>query len=160
MIRKYIFILLSAFCLGGCIEDETVDITVMPEISNTGANTFGCLVDGWLYVGGRYHTTFGSLNIKRSIDFEYYPEEEIMDVAVIVKEDKVIRFNIQSPQEGQETVFVNARINDEELENGTVNITRFDEQEHIISGTFSGGRIAHGRFDVHYLKNEYSYHRQ
>lgn len=154
MLRKYILITLSVFCLWGCYEDQTVDITVMPEISNTGANTFGCLIDGWLYVGGRYHSTFGSLNIQRSINFEYYQKEETMKVVVIVKEDKIIRFDIRSPKEGGETVFVNTRINDEEIENGTVKITRFDEQEHIISGTFSGGRITHGRFDVHYLNNE------
>lgn len=154
MIRKYILLILSLLTLGGCIEDETVDITVMPEISNTGADTFGCLIDGWLYVGGRFHTTFGSLNLRKSIDFEYNNQEEAMEVAVIAKEDKVIYFTILSPKEGEETTFVNARVNDEEMESGTVKIIRFDEREHIISGTFSGGRITHGRFDVRYY-NKY-----
>lgn len=142
MIRKYIFILLSVVCLSGCLEDETVDITVMPEITSTGADTFGYLFDGWLYVGGRYS----------SIYFEYDQQEETMQVKAWVKEEKTIRFTILSPREGEETTFVDARINDRELEDGTVKIIRFDKEEQIISGTFSGGRITHGRFDVHYIK--------
>ena len=52
--KKYILILFSIVSLWSCTEDNTVDITVMPPATTTGANTFGCLVDGWIYVGGRY----------------------------------------------------------------------------------------------------------
>lgn len=152
MIRKYILVLLSAICLLGCKEDETVDITVMPEISSIGAHTFGCLIDGWLYVGGRYYS-FKDWFTNTSIDFQYDEQADVMEVDVMVKEYKYILFTIQSPEESKETVFVNARFNEEELEDGTVNIIRFDKQERIISGTFSGGRITHGRFDVHYSIN-------
>lgn len=37
-----------------CEENESVDPTVMPEATTTGANTFGCLVDGWVYTSGRW----------------------------------------------------------------------------------------------------------
>lgn len=151
MIRKYILILLSAiFCLG-CEEDRTVDTTVMPEISNIGADTFGCLIDGWLYVGGRYGAFFLSIPTKEySISFCYNEYTKVMDVKVLTSWDRAIRFTIQSPKEGEESIFSNVRFGNQELEDGTVQITRFDKQRQIISGTFSGGRITHGRFDTHY----------
>ena len=54
----------------------------------------------------------------------------------------------------QESEFTNARFGEEKLKNGTVAITRFDTERNIISGTFSGGRITNGRFDVHYKDQE------
>lgn len=53
--KKYLLILISLACLWSCgSEDETIDISILPPVTSTGANTFGCLVDGWVYVGGRY----------------------------------------------------------------------------------------------------------
>ena len=43
--KKYILILFSILSLCSCTEDNTVDITVMPPATTTGADTFGCLVD-------------------------------------------------------------------------------------------------------------------
>ena len=75
MMKKYILILLSVLCCIGCDrEDETVDITVMPPATTIGAETFGCLIDGWLYVGGRYRDYgywFGPSVDSPSIKFLY-----------------------------------------------------------------------------------------
>ena len=46
----YLFV---AVCVA-CEENESVDPTIMPEATTTGANTFGCLVDGWVYTSGRW----------------------------------------------------------------------------------------------------------
>ena len=46
--RHLLFICLLLFCVA-CEENESVDPTIMPEATTTGANTFGCLVDGWVY---------------------------------------------------------------------------------------------------------------
>ena len=43
--RHLLFICLLLFCVA-CEENESVDPTIMPEATTTGANTFGCLVDG------------------------------------------------------------------------------------------------------------------
>ena len=51
--RHLLFICLLLFCVA-CEENESVDPTVMPEATTTGANTFGCLVDGWVYTSGRW----------------------------------------------------------------------------------------------------------
>lgn len=49
--RHLLFICLLLFCVA-CEENESVDPTIMPEATTTGANTFGCLVDGWVYTSG------------------------------------------------------------------------------------------------------------
>ena len=129
----------------------------MPPATTIGAETFGCLIDGWLYVGGRYRDYgywFGPSVDSPSIKFLYNEKQAEVDVSVMVKQDRYIRFTIVSPQEGQESEFTNARFGEEKLKNGTVTITRFDTERNIISGTFSGGRITNGRFDVHYKDQE------
>ena len=39
--RHLLFICLLLFCVA-CEENESVDPTIMPEATTTGANTFGC----------------------------------------------------------------------------------------------------------------------
>ncbi|MDR0748304.1 MAG: hypothetical protein LBF62_01875 [Tannerellaceae bacterium] len=51
--KKKLFLLFFMLLAASC-EDKTIDITVLPEETTHGACTFGCLIDGWVYVGGRY----------------------------------------------------------------------------------------------------------
>lgn len=149
--KNYLWILLLILCLSGCMEDETVDITVMPVVTATGEDTFGCLVDGWLYVGGRYKEWFEEE--LKSIRYKYDAEKNEIDAEVSVKADLEISFTILSPQAEKECTITNIRFGQEELEDGTVRISRFDRYKKIVSGTFSnGGRLTHGRFDVHFKK--------
>ena len=142
--NKYKLIFLLSIFFFSC-EDETVDITVMPEATTVGAQTFGCLVDGWLYVGGRYWTMQSP-----SIDFTYSPEENIFYANVVVAPDISFHFRIPQPKEG-ECQLENITWNREPMDNCIVNITRFDKEAQIISGEFNGGRITLGRFDVNYI---------
>lgn len=157
---KKLFFLLTILCCSGCgeEEDETVDITVMPAATTIGANTFGCLIDGWIYVGGRYSYTGsnGWLDYEKapSIAFVYNKTSAKIEAAVQVKRDVFIRFTIASPQEGEKATFTNTRFDREKLKDGKVTISRFDQEKQIISGTFEGGRIEQGRFDVRYQEVE------
>lgn len=45
-------------------------------------------------------------------------------------------------------VFKDGNKQEERLEDGIVNITRFDLNNRIISGTFEGRRVTEGRFDL------------
>ena len=48
--KKYILILFSIISFWSCTEDESIDITVLPSVTTTGANTFGCLwTDGFMW---------------------------------------------------------------------------------------------------------------
>lgn len=73
--KKYILILFSIISFWSCTEDESIDITVLPSVTTTGANTFGCLMDGWIYVGGRY-LNWGHSYVWTYDSFHYYPEED------------------------------------------------------------------------------------
>ena len=144
--KKYIFLLCLLPFLFSCTEDETVDITVMPDETMVGADTFGCLVDGWLYVGGRYnHISSPSINFD-------YRDDESMQVKVWVKQDLAISFCMEKPEENKEIPYTQFSWGDETLPDGKIFITRFDTNAQVISGRFEGERVTFGRFDVHFNK--------
>ena len=138
------------------------DPTLMPPATQTGANTFGCLIDGWVYTGQRYGPDHKA---------SYYPaynedEKATVHVYVWVDDNTSISFNIIDPKEknitvysdiekmdNDQTIYTDAVFKDgnkqeERLEDGIVNITRFDLNNRIISGTFEGRRVTEGRFDL------------
>lgn len=160
--KNTILFLLILCLFVSCEEDHSVDITVMPEETSVGANTFGCLIDGWLYVGGRYsdyNFWLWQIEQRESIQFTYIdsPDEESkMEVSVICKPDKILSFTILALEEGENCKYVNTSLNGEhELPSGEAYITRFDTTNKIISGRFGGGKVTEGRFDViYYNQNE------
>ena len=126
-------------CLS-CEEDKSVDPTLMPQATTTGENTFGCLVDGWVYVSGRWGTpvtTFTEqegetrLTISAEVGLKYY-----------------IDFTIINPRQGETTTYTNAGFDNQSLEDGKVTVTRMSDG--IVSGTFEGTRMTKGRFDLKY----------
>ena len=153
--KKYILILFSIISLWSCkeTEDESIDITVLPSATTTGANTFGCLMDGWIYVGGRY-LNWGHSYVWTYDSFHYYTEEDKLSVSVSVKPGINLSFTILSPQEGKESTITDIEFGREELEDGTAFISRFDTEMKIISVTFGNGkRLTNGRFDIHYTEH-------
>lgn len=148
--KKYIFILFSIISFWSCTEDNTVDITVLPSATTTGADTFGCLVDGWIYVGGRY-LGWGHSNIWTHDSFFYNEEEDKLYVSVSVKPEISIRFTMLSPKEGEESPVTDIQFEGEKLEDGTALVSRFDTKTRVISATFGNGKsLTNGRFDIHY----------
>lgn len=59
------FLLLTAM---SCKKDKTTDEDQLPPITQTGANTFGCLVNGKVYIPKGYNGT-GTPNPKISLEF-------------------------------------------------------------------------------------------
>lgn len=163
MIKYLVTIILTALLCCSCDgENFSADPTLMPPATQTGANTFGCLIDGWVYTGQRYDS-----DDKAS----YYPahsedEKAIVSIYVRVGSNASISFNIIDPKERNITIysasegvsddqtiytdaiFKNENNQEEKLEDGMINITRFDLNNRIISGTFEGGRIKEGRLDL------------
>lgn len=152
--KKYIFILFAIISFWSCTEDDTVDITVLPSVTTTGADTFGCLVDGWIYVGGRY-LGWGHSNIWTHDSFHYNEEEDKLYVSVPVKPEISIRFTILSPKEGEESLVTDIQFEGEKLEDGTAFVSRFDTKTRVISATFGNGKsLTNGRFDIHYAVSD------
>ena len=148
--KKYILILCIIIGFCSCLEDDTVDTTALPLPTATGANTFGCLVDGWVYVGGR-HLGWGHSEVWTHDAFHYNETEDKLFVSVSVKPDSSIRFTMSALKEGGKCSITDVEFGEEELEDGTAIISRFDTKEKIISATFgNGNRLTHGRFDIHY----------
>ncbi len=153
-------LLLIVGCIGCTSEDKSIDPTILPEVTTTGKQTFGCLIDGWVYSGGRYYpaNVFES-RTGPSIYFVYYTYFDKMEVYARVGSEKVIRFTIVSPKAGQKCTYTEASFDVnyhvQELPDGEVTITRFDEEKHIISGLFEGGQVTKGRFDVTFEVNSY-----
>ena len=121
-----------------------------------------CLIDGWVYTGQRYGPDH-----KASYHPAYNEDEKAtVNIYVRVDANASISFNIIDPKEknitiysalektgNDQTLYTDAVFKDnnkqeEKLEDGIVNITRFDLNNRIISGTFEGGRITEGRFDL------------
>ena len=166
--KKYIFILLAMISFWSCDhEDRSIDTSVLPLATSTGADTFGCLVDGWVYVGGRYLGSSwgwgwsGNYTVWPHDSFVYYEKSEkhdnadILLVSVDVKPGINVDFTIIHPQEGKPSTITSVRFDGDELDDGTAFITRFDTKRKIISGTFGNGNLlTNGRFDVHYSIGE------
>ena len=133
---------LLIFVSSGC-DDETVDISVLPEATTIGKNTFGFVLNNWVYVGGRYRGT-------QFLNFTYFTDSAKIKVrSVLGTGNNEISFDINNPAEGSECTLTNVYFNDTKIPDGTVKISKFDTLLCIVSGTFNcGDRIKHGRFDV------------
>ena len=107
--RHLLFICLLLFCVA-CEENESVDPTIMPEATTTGANTFGCLVDGWVYTSGRWGMPAA----------EYLEREEGSSVTVSAQVGlgSYIRFTIADPKEGETLPYVNLSFENQNMEDG------------------------------------------
>lgn len=151
MIKYLITIILTvALCCACDGEDFSADPTLMPPATQTGANTFGCLIDGWIYTGQRYGPDHKA---------SYYPaynedEKATVHVYVWVDDNTSISFNIIDPKEknitvysalermnNDQTIYTDAVFKDgnkqeERLEDGIVNITRFDLNNTLIPQYF------------------------
>lgn len=137
---KYILLICTLLLCLSCEEDKSVDPTLMPQETTTGENTFGCLIDGWVYVSGRWGTPVTSVskgdgNTYLTIDAKVGPTSHI-------------RISIVNPQQEKAVAYIKASFDSQELEDGKVIVTRMSDG--IISGTFEGTRLKKGRFDLRY----------
>ena len=168
--KKLIITGLLIALFSSCYKNELIDTTIMPEATTEGKNTFGCLVDGWLYVGGRYHNVGALIDIneQQSIVFRYFETGDSIAVRVKVGDTQYLKFSIYGITRNVKTCELrNARFDNDynttgnggntPLDNvGTVEITQFNDSARIVSGIFYGNgsnpRITEGRFDVVYQK--------
>lgn len=137
--KHFIFICLF-FCCIACEENKSVDPTLMPEVTMTGANTFGCVIDGWVFACGRW-----GLPVAEFIQLE---DSSSMNVSAKVGFDSFLSFTIANPRQGETVPYTNVSFDNQRMEGGTVHVTRMSDG--IFSGTFEGDRIKKGRFDLRY----------
>ena len=137
--RHILFLCLMFFCTA-CEENESVDPTIMPEATTVGANTFGCLVDGWVYVSGRWGLP--------AAEYTQLEDSTGMTVSAQVGFGSYLRFTIANPKQGETLPYTDVSFDNQNMGDGKVHITRMSDG--IFSGTFEGDRITKGRFDLKY----------
>ena len=84
-----------------------------------------------------------------SVDPTIMPEATTsVTVSAQVGLGSYIRFTIADPKEGETLPYVNLSFENQNMEDGKVYISRMSDG--VFSGTFEGGRITEGRFDLKY----------
>ncbi|SDB62928.1 hypothetical protein SAMN03097699_2789 [Flavobacteriaceae bacterium MAR_2010_188] len=172
-IKLTLFIVLSLLLFKGskCDNDDDIvsPIDQLPSATQTGAQTFGCLVNGEAYIDeSRSFNAFYQL-----IDGEYYfnvgasDQNSIIDLMVIATNAMHIQSNTEyrllcnSPNNFYSEVFLTGELLLETTCNshyGIITITNFEPENNIVSAEFdfdiidprNGERIEirEGRFDV------------
>ena len=137
--KKLLFLFLLVLCCA-CEEDKSVDPTLMPEATTTGQNTLGCLIDGWVHTSGRFGKP----------DVSTYDEDgnHYVTIGADAGVCSSLHFTLVNPRQGAVCTYINASFDGVKLEDGKAYITRMNGT--IISGTFSGGSVTEGRFDIRY----------
>ena len=130
--------LLASLCFASCEEDESVDPSLMPAATTVGANTWGCLIDGWVYTSGRF-------GLPKVADESTPDENRLVIVAPVGPFGQSVRLTLQNPVEGT-TCACTIESTPDIREDGQAFITR--QRGQVLSGTFSGTRVTEGRFDL------------
>jgi hypothetical protein len=172
--KKLLLLFTLAITFSCCNNDEDkpiAEIDKLPPATQIGANTFGCLLDGKAFLPGNFPNATNCFY--QLVDGEYYFVTSFADD--INDNLKVIRLRTEKKQifEGEtydlfEWIDGNATGNftNNNIElftththTGKLTITKLDEVNHIVSGTFwfdvldNNGvvhQIREGRFDSQY----------
>ncbi|MDJ0365658.1 DUF6252 family protein [Hymenobacter sp. H14-R3] len=171
--KHFLTLVLPLALLLGCKKSDPDPVSQLPPATQTGANTFGCLVNGqpWLPGGNDGTSNYsiyydpnyrkGTLNIGT---YRYYPvgstsRQDIIIFSDSLKSTGTYSLSIPNHQEG---LFYGSKgecefhQNEVHYRRGTLTITRLDKQAGIISGTFAftlykpgcdSVRVTQGRFD-------------
>lgn len=144
MMKRLLYLFMLMACCACAAEDTSVDPTLMPEATVSGKNTLGCLIDGRIYTGGRFGLPKASI----------ISDEKGSYLLIEAKVDrfKTLEFKLVDPTANAECEYVDALFGGENTGKGKAFITRKDGN--VISGTFGGGRITEGRFDIRYTEKD------
>lgn len=160
--------MLTTFTLSCCNDDDNPQnpLDQLPPATQTGANTFGCLINGEPFVVSNTSNQTaiyqgGVLQIGGGID------NSIMDKHISINISAPI--NLNTPYDltllpNNLAIFVNngegCYYDYDHTTSGTLTITKFDQTNFIISGTFNFStqtneceniNITNGRFDLQYI---------
>lgn len=137
--KKFLFLLLILAC-ASCSEDTSIDPTLMPEATSEGRNTFGCLLDGWVYTSGRFGLPQAAS----------YTDESGYKVVITAPVDLFSTFTLtlENPVVHSTCPYTGSG----SLGDGEAFITRNDGK--VISGTFQGEDVTQGRFDIRFTEED------
>ena len=170
-VKIYLLLLPLLWVLLGCQKDDPNPVDQLPPATQTGANTFGCLVNGQAWTpqgydgGSNYSVVYdpsyahGTLNISV---YRYRGDESSKQIMAIYSDSLRTTGNYPLVKNGrQEALFKDRKIGCEffwgtYFRRGSLTVTRLDLQAGIVSGTFAftlykpgcdSVRVTNGRFD-------------
>ncbi|MFY0484112.1 hypothetical protein ACI6PS_16055 [Flavobacterium sp. PLA-1-15] len=173
--KKIFLLLVLAFTIG-CDRDDnktTNPIDQLPPATQTGAGTFGCLINGKPFVDNS-----GFFNcFYQFVEGEYYfgiqGEDNVSDIVLIglgsnasqILVNNIISLNEREPQNfygGVNLANLGGSIRTTNAEDGSIIFTKFDLNQNIVSATFeftvvdpntgSIYEITEGRFDAKFTQ--------
>jgi hypothetical protein len=178
-----IFSVISLFIVlvsGNCKKNNSDPIEELPPETQTGANTFGCLIDGKIFlpkgnplagpikkasyqlVNGKYSLLISGSNTSSNITKGVGMQGDSIIISTGTFE--LVEYNVKGKLSGSYAEFESGNINDyftNNINRGQLTITKFDTVNQIISGRFwfdaknSNGQIVQvreGRFDMPYVR--------
>lgn len=137
--KKILLLLMLPLCLA-CTEDTSIDPTLMPEATSNGQNTAGCLIDGWVYTTGRFGLP--------TVSIAEHEGNQYVTISMPVDRFSCFTFTLVNPVAQAECSYIGASLEGNQLDDGTAYISRNDGR--VISGSFWGGQVTEGRFDIQY----------
>lgn len=169
--KKLFLLLVTCFTLSSCDKDDNncQGINCLPPATQTGAGTFGCLVNGEPYVDNSgFFNCFYQL-----VDGKYYfgiqAEDNVSNIVLIglgsnasnIELNTLINLNIDEPQNfygGINLSNLGGTIKTSNSADGNIKFTKLDFQNSIVSATFEFTvtdpntgviyEISEGRFDA------------
>lgn len=175
---KYLLLLILATAISCCNKDDdnppTAPVDLLPPATQTGAGTFGCLLDGMVFLPGNSSNNldcvyqfvdggyyFGLQSNKRDINNNRITLAIGTNKLEIIEGENysLIEF-IEGNASGIYSYATNTSYTSED-NTGELKITKLDYTNHIVSGTFwfdvkdSEGvvhEIREGRFDVRFTE--------
>ena len=174
--KKLLLLLLTTFALSCCNKDDDdqpkTELEKLPPATQTGANTFGCLLDGKAFLPGNGQNTLDC--VYQFVNDEYYfalqGNNEINNFSVLIglstnakhiEQNNTYALNGNIPFNAYGTYALNGMFSttDGTTYTGELTITKLDDINHIVSGTFwfdivdfqgNSHQIREGRFDMQY----------
>lgn len=168
----YLFLILPLWLLGSCEDDDdntpTNPIDQLPPATQTGANTFGCLVNGELFVV-KNTSLLTAIYQGNILQLGAYYKTDNQDKGIIIWLDTeietgttyVLNENISNIAYFKDFISGCTDYQTFTPNSGTITINSFNQNQFIISGTFEfevsspncqeNINITNGRFDLQYI---------
>ncbi|TRX21641.1 hypothetical protein [Flavobacterium franklandianum] len=177
--RNLLLLILTVFTLTSCDKDDDkpkTELEKLPPATQTGAKTFGCLLDGVAFVPGNQ-------NLAKNCVYQYvngyyfslqgstYPKNQLIGLGLSTDNLKIEEGKIYILQDkidgnasglyyfGDDITGIYELKRTSNVEKGEMKISKLDFTKHIVSGTFwydikDGKGVIHkireGRFDMQY----------
>ncbi len=176
--KNLLLLFTALFILTSCDKDKDDDkptnpIDQLPPVTQTGANTFGCLLDGevfkpgitsnsyqcfYQYVNGGYYFNVNANNRSNGI----YKGIIISTYKLEIAEGQILNLYERIEGNASGTLSISGTFNETSVTNtGELKITKLDFKNNIVSGTFwfdvkdDKGvlhQIREGRFDMQFTQ--------